>query len=67
MKCDVDLFSGACGIELKLANSLESKADEFHRAIGQVICYAHEHYKKPHQGLILLVVGKDTEVSEKNL
>lgn len=63
MKCDVDLFSGGCGIELKLASSLENKADEFHRAIGQIACYAHEHYIT--SGVILLVVGKEPEMSEK--
>lgn len=64
MKCDVDVFLGKCGIELKLASSLESKADEFHRAIGQVACYVHEHYKESNQKLILLVVG-DGEMSDK--
>lgn len=63
MRCDVDLFNGTCGIELKLASSLEDKADEFQRAIGQIVCYAHEHYKET--GVFLLVVGKDAEMSDK--
>lgn len=63
LKCDVDIANKACGIELKLARSLESKADEFQRAIGQVACYVHEEYTET--GLILLVIGEDEEMSDK--
>ena len=63
LKCDVDLFDKGCGIELKLASSLEGKADEFQRAIGQIACYVHEDYKDT--GVILLVVGEHEEMSEK--
>ena len=62
LKCDFDLFNKQCGIELKLAHSLESNAGEFQRAIGQIACYAHEDYKDT--GVILLVVG-DGEISDK--
>lgn len=62
LKCDVDLFNKGCGIELKLASSLE-RADEFQRAIGQVACYALEDYKDT--GVILLVIGDEDEKPEK--
>ena len=63
MKCDVDMFQGLCGIELKLAQSLETHADEFHRAIGQVACYAQEEYTNT--CVFLLVIGKDANMSKK--
>lgn len=63
MKCDVDMFQGLCGIELKLAESLENKAEEFHRAIGQIACYAHEEYTQT--CVILLIVGQEPEMSDK--
>lgn len=62
LKCDFDLFNKQCGIELKLAHSLNTNAGEFQRAIGQIACYAHEEYKDT--GVILLVVG-DGEMSDK--
>lgn len=62
LKCDVDLFNKGCGIELKLARSLE-RADEFQRAIGQIACYALDDYKD--SGVILLVIGEDEEKPER--
>ena len=61
LKCDIDMFSGKCGIELKVAHHL-TRADEFQRAIGQVACYSQDQYRNT--GIILLVVGKNAEIPE---
>lgn len=62
LKCDIDLYNGKCGIEIKLADQLEN-ALNLQRALGQVIYYSHCTYKKT--DLILLVVGRNSELSPK--
>lgn len=62
LKCDIDLYNGKCGIELKLADQLDS-ANNLQRALGQVIYYSHCTYKE--NDLILLVVGTAAELSPK--
>ena len=62
LKCDIDLYNGKCGIELKLADQLDS-ANNLQRALGQVIYYSHCTYKE--NDLILLVVGAAAELSPK--
>ena len=62
LKCDIDLYNGKCGIEIKLADQLEN-AINLQRALGQVIYYLHCTYKK--NDLILLVVGRKAELSPK--
>lgn len=62
LKCDIDLYNGKCGIEIKLADQLEN-AINLQRALGQVIYYSHCTYKK--NDLILLVVGRNAELSPK--
>ena len=61
LKCDIDLYDGKCGIELKLAKSLT--ASELQRVIGQVYYYSQRVYKNT--GLILLVVGTKEEIDPK--
>ena len=59
LKCDIDLFdSKCCGIELKLAKSLD--ATTMQRVIGQVMYYSRRRYKD--NGLILLVIGTSSEL-----
>ena len=59
LKCDIDLFdSKCCGIELKLAKSLN--ATTMQRVIGQVMYYSRRRYKD--NGLILLVIGTSSEL-----
>ena len=60
LKCDIDLYNGKCGIELKLADQLDS-ANNLQRTLGQVIYYSHCTYKE--NDLILLVVGAAAELS----
>ena len=62
-KCDVDIFQGQCGIELKLAHHLETRSDEFQRAIGQIACYVHDD-RYSNSGVIMLVIGKEAEMSD---
>lgn len=62
LKCDIDLYNGKCGIELKLADQLDS-AINLQRALGQVIYYSHCTYKE--NDLILLVIGAAAELSPK--
>lgn len=62
LKCDIDLYNGKCGIELKLADQLDN-ANNLQRALGQVIYYSHCTYKE--NDLILLVVGAAAELSPK--
>lgn len=58
LKCDIDLFDGKCGIEIKLADKLANSA-ELQRAIGQIAYYSFNLYSDA--DLILLVVGDDAE------
>ena len=62
LKCDIDLYNGKCGIEIKLADQLDI-ANNLQRALGQVIYYSHCTYKE--NDLILLVIGSNTELSPK--
>ena len=62
LKCDIDLYNGKCGIEIKLAYQLDN-AINLQRALGQVVYYSHCTYKE--NDLILLVIGKDAEISPK--
>ena len=59
LKCDIDLYDGQCGIELKLAKQL-SNATNLQRVIGQVFYYSQRRYKNT--GLILLIVGTKEEL-----
>lgn len=61
LKCDVDLYNGGCGIEIKLADQLEN-ANNAQRALGQVLYYS-KYYTK--SNLMLLVVGRDAELSPR--
>ena len=61
LKCDVDLYNGECGIEIKLADQLEN-ANNAQRALGQVLYYS-KYYAK--ENLMLLVVGRDAELSPR--
>ena len=61
LKCDVDLFNGGCGIEIKLADQLEI-ANNAQRALGQVLYYS-KYYAN--ENLMLLVVGRDSELSPR--
>ena len=61
LKCDVDLFNGGCGIEIKLADQLENM-NNAQRALGQVLYYS-KYYAK--ENLMLLVVGRDAELSPR--
>ena len=62
LKCDIDLFDGKCGIEIKLADKLSNSA-ELQRAIGQVAYYSFNLYRDA--DLILLVVGDEAEPNRK--
>lgn len=62
LKCDIDLYNGKCGIEIKLADQLDN-ANNLQRALGQVIYYSHCTYKE--DDLILLVIGNNAELSPK--
>lgn len=57
MKCDLDLFHGKIGIELKVAEQLKSAAN-VERLIGQVVYYMKKQYGN---NFIVLVVGKTKE------
>ena len=59
LKCDIDLYDGQCGIELKLAKQLSS-ATNLQRVLGQVYYYSQRRYKDT--GLILLIVGTKEEL-----
>lgn len=61
LKIDVDLFKGGCGIEIKMADQLENSVNA-QRALGQVLYYS-KYYNK--SNLMLLVVGRDSELSPK--
>ena len=58
MRCDVDLFDGKIGIELKVAEQLKKSA-QVERLIGQTVYYTKRKYGKGN--LIVLVVGKRKE------
>lgn len=45
LKCDVDLFSGGCGIEIKLADQLENMSNA-QRALGQVLYYTRYYARE---------------------
>lgn len=62
LKCDIDLFDGKCGIEIKLAEKLSNSAD-LQRAIGQVAYYSFNLYRDA--DLILLVIGDEAEPNRK--
>lgn len=57
MKCDLDLFHGKIGIELKVAEQLKS-ASNVERLIGQVVYYMKKKYGN---NLIVVVAGKAQE------
>ena len=57
MKCDLDLFHGKIGIELKVAEQLKS-ASNVERLIGQVVYYMKKQYGN---NLIVVVAGKAKE------
>ena len=57
MKCDLDLFHGKIGIELKVAEQLKSPAN-VERLIGQVVYYTKKQYSN---NLIVFVAGKPKE------
>lgn len=57
MKCDLDLFHGKIGIELKVAEQLKS-ASNVERLMGQVVYYMKKQYGN---NLIVLVAGKPKE------
>ena len=50
-----------CGIEIKMADQLENSVNA-QRALGQVLYYS-KYYNK--SNLMLLVVGRDSELSPK--
>ena len=54
MKCDLDLFHGKIGIELKVAEQLKS-ASNVERLIGQVVYYMKKQYGN---NLIVFIAGK---------
>lgn len=60
LKCDLDMFDGSIGIELKLAKDLSS-ASNIERLFGQVIYYNHRCYSGK---LITLVVGTKKEYTK---
>lgn len=62
LKCDIDVYNGQCGIELKVAKELEN-ASTLQRVLGQVFYYAQRRYKDT--GLILLIVGTAAELNPK--
>ncbi|MCI7430498.1 MAG: hypothetical protein MSS84_06445 [Bacteroidales bacterium] len=55
LKCDIDLYNGKFGIELKLAKELLKNATNIERLLGQAIYYNHRCYNG---NLIILVVGR---------
>lgn len=55
LKCDIDLYNGNLGIELKLAKELLKSATNIERLFGQAIYYNHRCYNG---NLIILVVGR---------
>ncbi len=62
LKCDIDLFDGMCGIELKVTKDLE-KATVLQRVLGQVFYYSQRQYNK--SSLVLLIIGTATELNPK--
>lgn len=62
LKCDIDVYDGQCGIELKVAKQLDN-ASALQRVIGQLVYYSQRRYKNT--GLILLVVGTQPELTGK--
>ena len=62
LKCDIDLFDGVCGIELKVSKDLE-KATVLQRVIGQVFYYSQRQYNK--SNLVLLIIGTAAELNPK--
>ncbi len=58
MRCDIDLFDGKIGIELKVAEQLK-KSTQVERLIGQAVYYSRRKYDNGN--LIVLVVGKKKE------
>lgn len=57
MKCDIDLFHGKIGIELKVAEQLKS-ASNVERLMGQVVYYMKKRYGS---NFIVFVAGKPKE------
>jgi hypothetical protein len=57
MKCDIDLFHGKIGIELKVAEQLKS-ASNVERLMGQVVYYMKKQYGS---NFIVFVAGKPKE------
>ena len=57
MKCDLDLFHGKIGIELKVAEQLKS-ASNVERLMGQVVYYMKKQYGS---NFIVFVAGKPKE------
>ena len=57
MKCDLDLFHGKIGIELKVAEQLKS-ASNVERLIGQVVYYMKKQYGN---NFIVFVAGRPKE------
>ena len=62
LKCDIDVYDGQCGVELKVAKQLNN-ATALQRVIGQLVYYSQRRYKNT--GLILLVVGTQPELNAK--
>lgn len=62
LKCDIDVYDGQCGIELKVAKQLNN-ATALQRVIGQLVYYSQRRYKDT--DLILLVVGTQAELNAK--
>ncbi len=55
LKVDLDIGDGRVGVELKLADSILGKTNEFHRLIGQAVYYDYRRY---HGNLILCIAGR---------
>jgi len=60
-RIDIDLGSGAVGVEVKLAKALNESASETYRGIGQAVIYQHVRYSK---SLIVAIVGTRTEFDD---
>lgn len=62
LKCDIDVYDGQCGIELKVAKQLNN-ATKLQQVVGQVFYYSQRQYKNT--DLILLVVGSEAKLTPK--
>jgi len=60
LKIDIDIADGQVGIELKLANQLNTTSIE--RLLGQVLYYSKRNYK---ENLIVIVVGHEKEYDNR--